>query len=229
MTASEIELWREAWSGKGGVTVVMEKWWPGTCICGSETLLQEEHVPCWGTYWSFPKLLQHSLEWLTGILEGKMWCSSSLFLKSQKAELLIRVLWVRVINWRCTFTIRSKSLHAFWFPVAAQTVLIKSLTMWPMQGRERWHLPAGGGGSAGRQEGNVTRKDPSWKYKQWLLASEVPGLQSKRAALQFLSRWESLSLPFVLLRPLQVPSRSWLHFGWLYWGSCSALLFGFIF
>lgn len=165
------------------------------------------------------------------VMEGKKLGYRPLFFKSQKAELLILilVLWVVIVNWRCAFTVRSKRLHAFWFPIAGQTVSIKSLTMWPMQRRGRWHLPVGGGGIVVRRKRNVTRKDPSWKYKQWLLAGEVPELQNKRAAPQFPSRWESLSLPYVLLRPLQTPNNSWLNFGWLYWGSCSAVLFCFVF
>lgn len=165
------------------------------------------------------------------ILEGKKLCYRSLFFKSQKAELLILilVLWVIVVNWRCAFTVRSKRLHAFWFLIAGQTVSIKSLTMWPMQRRGRWHLPVGEGGIVVRRKRNVTRKDPSWKYKQWLLTDEVPELQNKKAAPQFPSRWESLNLPFVLVGRLQTPNNSLLNFGWLYWGSCSAVLFCFIF
>lgn len=168
-------------------------------------------LPCNARYTAVPWFWSYNCY----ILEGKKLCYSSLFLTSQKAELLFLVLVpsVVIVNWGCAFTIRSKRLHAFWFPIAAQTVLIKSPTMWPTQQRGKWHLPVGEGGIVVKQERNVTRNDPSWKYKQWLLAGEVPELQNKRAAPQFQSRWESLDLPLAGVGPLQAPNNFSSNFG----------------
>lgn len=162
------------------------------------------------------------------ILEGKKLCQRSPSFKPLKAELLILVVVVIVVNWRCPCTAGSKRLCAVWFPTADRTVSIKSPTMWPTRRRERWHLPAGEGGTAARRERNVTRRDPSWKFKRWLLAGEVPGLRNKRAAPQFPSRWESPSILFMLVRSLRTPDNSWLNFRWLYRGSFSAVLFSFL-